>query len=205
MRLLLAFFEKNGKAIALIAGFLFSTLGVLWALLVTERLSNQIQQLTDVKSVNSTAIDRLNRLSSEYFIANQQGDLIFVLAAQADADQGLIESLIKGNMLDRATPVDNMLSELGLEKQLDYTAELDAYSQLNDAAKANLTPANFKAAKAREKDIITKGQARVPVLLQENADMDQSLNAKQAQQTRNRLFGVTMATSAARCYWRPIS
>ena len=37
----------------------------------------------------ASSIDRLNRLQSEYFIANQQGDLIFVLAAQAAADAGL--------------------------------------------------------------------------------------------------------------------
>lgn len=99
------FFARHGKVIALIAGFLFSTLGALWALLVTDNLTGQIQQLADTRSANSTAIDRLNRLQSEYFIANQQGDLIFVLAAQAAADDGLVADLIKGNMLDRATPV----------------------------------------------------------------------------------------------------
>ena len=187
------FFAKYGKAIALIAGFLFSTLGTMWALLVTEKLSNQIQQLSDIKAVNSTAIDRLNRLSSEYFIANQQGDLIFVLAAQAAADQDLVADLIKGNLLDRATPVRNMIGELALEKQLIYADEMDAYTQLNDQAHADLTAANFRAVKAKEQDIIRQGQARVPTLLNENADIDRSLNAKQAQQTRNRLFGVSMA------------
>lgn len=197
MRQWLAFFGRHGKTVALTAGFLFSTMGVLWALLVTERLSNRIQQLADIKTVNSTSVDRLNRLSSEYFIANQQSDLIFVLAAQADADQDLIENLIKGNLLDRATPVQNMLAELELEKQLDYAAEMRTYTQLNDAANANLTPANFKAVKAKEKDIVMRGQARVPVLLQENADIDRSLNAMQARQTRNRLLGVTMAIAGS--------
>ena len=187
------FFSKYGKAIALIAGFLFSTLGALWALLVTEKLSSQIQQLTNIKTVNSTAIDRLNRLSSEYFIANQQGDLIFVLAAQAEADQELVADLIKGNLLDRATPVRNMLSELALENQLQYRDDIQTYTRLSDQAHADLTPANFKAVKAREQDVIMKGQARVPVLVQENADIDRSLSAKQAQQTLNRLLGVSMA------------
>lgn len=187
------FFAKHGKVIALIAGFLFSTLGALWALLVTDSLTGQIQTLSDTRSANSTAIDRLNRLQSEYFIANQQGDLIFVLAAQAAANDGLVADLIKGNMLDRATPVRNMLGELALEHQLDYDTEMSAYTRLNDQVRANLTAPGYKAVKAKEQEIITKGQNRVPELMKQNAQIDQALNAKQAQQSRNHILGVTMA------------
>ena len=187
------FVAKHGKVIALIAGFLFSTLGALWALLMTDNLTGQIQRLSDARSANSTSIDRLNRLQSEYFIANQQGDLIFVLAAQAAANADFVADLIKGNMLDRATPVRNMLGELALENQLDYEKESAAYTGLNDEARANLTAANFRAVKAREQEIIAKGQARVPELMKQNAEIDRELNAKQAQHSRNHIRGVTMA------------
>ena len=187
------FFAKHGKVIALIAGFLFSTVGALWALLVTDNLSGQIQQLSDARSANSTSIDRLNRLSSEYFIANQQGDLIWVLAAQAAANDAVVEGLLKGNMLDRSTPVQNMLLELGLEHQLDLDSELATYKQLNDRVQANLTAPNFRAVKDKEKEIITKAQARVPELVKQNGQIDRELNAKQAQQSRNHILAVTMA------------
>lgn len=187
------FFAEHGKAIALLFGFLFSTVGALWALLVTDNLSSQIQQLADTRSANSTAIDRLNRLQSEYFIANQQGDLIFVLSAQAAANDDLVADLLKGNMLDRAAPVRNMLGELALERQLVYDSEMGAYNQLNDQVRANLTAAGFRAVKAKEQEIISKGQARVPELMKQNAEIDRTLNAKQAQQSRNHILGVTMA------------
>lgn len=80
-----------------------------------------------------------------------------------------------------------------MEHQLDYETEMAAYTQLNDQVRANLTAAGYKAVKAKEQEIIAKGQARVPELMKQNAEIDQALNAKQAQQSRNHILGVTMA------------
>ena len=63
-----------------------------------------------------------------------------------------------GNMLDRATPVRNMLGELALEHQLDYEKESAAYTGLNDEAQANLTAANFRAVKARSRRSSPRGR-----------------------------------------------
>lgn len=84
-----AFLRRRGKLLTLIVGFLFSTVGALWALLVTDRLDGQIQKLGEEKAVIARQITALNRFASEYFIANQQGDLIYMLKVQPDANQDL--------------------------------------------------------------------------------------------------------------------
>lgn len=190
---MLAKLARHGKVIALVAGFLFSAVGALWALLVTDRIGSDIQELSDRRSVNVAQIEALNRAASEYFIANQQGDLIFITARQAGADKGLAGDIYQGNMLDRETPVRNMIGELALEKQLDFQQTLGAYKQLNEETRRNLTFANFMRLKQMESEIIMAGQARVPVLLAENAAIDQRLNAKKAQQSRNKVLGVLTA------------
>jgi hypothetical protein len=46
--------------------------------------------------------------------------LIFILSQQEGARRELASLVYKGNMLDRATPVRNMIGALALAKQLDY-------------------------------------------------------------------------------------
>lgn len=58
-----AFLRSRAKVIALIAGFLFSVVGTLWALLVTDRLDGQIQQIAGTRTANAVQIDRLQRLA----------------------------------------------------------------------------------------------------------------------------------------------
>lgn len=45
-----ALFVRYGKLVALIAGFVFSAIGALWALLVTDRLDAEIQQIADTRA-----------------------------------------------------------------------------------------------------------------------------------------------------------
>lgn len=185
--------SRHGKLIALIAGFLFSTMGALWALLVIDRLDSEIRTLNDQRAVNGVQIDTLNRTAGEYFIANQQGDLIFVLAQQPGANRELTGPVYQGNMLDRSTPVFTMIGELGLEKQLDYQTVHDTYVAMNDEARANLTLANFMKLKQFEQQIISQGQARVPELLKANTELDRRLNDTKARQNRNHVLGVLTA------------
>lgn len=188
-----AFLRRRGKLLALFVGFLFSTVGALWALLVTDRLDARIQRLGEQKSVNASQITTLNRIASEYFIANQQGDLIFLLALQPGANRGLASDVYQGNMLDRATPVRNMIAELALEHQLDYRQTYDAYTRLNDQARSDLTFSNFMNVKKFESDVIMQGQNRVPDLVKANNDVDRSLLATQAAQSRNHVLAVLTA------------
>jgi hypothetical protein len=74
------FLSHRAKSISLIGGFLFATLGALWSFLVVDRLSEQAKTLADAKANVNRQIQSLNTLASEYFIVNQQGDLIFILA-----------------------------------------------------------------------------------------------------------------------------
>lgn len=190
---MLARFSQHGKVIALVAGFLFSAVGALWALLVTDRIGTDIQELSDQRSVNTAQIDALNQTASQYFVLNQQGDLIFVTANQAGSNRELVADVYQGNMLDRRTPVVNMIGVLALQNQLDFQKALDAYDRLVDDTRRNLSLANFARLKAAEADIIKAGQARVPKLVEENAEIDQQLNAKKAQQSRNHVLGVVTA------------
>lgn len=188
-----AFLRKRAKVIALVAGFLFSTLGTLWALLVTDKLDSQIQQIAGTRTANAVQIDRLQRLASEYFMSNQQGDLIFIMGLQPGADRDLAASVYQGNILDRANPVRDMIRALGEENQLDIERTYTTYRALNEQAKQNFTLENFTRLKDNEREIIMQGQARADALAKENAGLDQLLRAKQSQQSRNNVLGVLAA------------
>lgn len=90
--------------------------------------------------------------------------MIFILALQGTGRQDIAGLIYKGNMLDRATPVRNMIGALAIAKQLDYRETYDAYEKLNDETRANLSFDNFTKLKAAEQTIIAKGQERVPLL-----------------------------------------
>lgn len=188
-----AIVAQNAKLIALILGFAFATLGTLWAFTVTDNLSAEMQQLSDAKALTLAQADALNRIASEYFIANQQGDLIFITAQQNGANQEVARLIYRGNLLDRATPVRNMIGELAKQKQLDYRQTYDAYEKLNDETRANFTLSSFMQLKQVESEIIGMGQARAPALLGQGFEFDKAINAKQAEQSRNRVIGVFAA------------
>jgi hypothetical protein len=114
--------SRRAKSIGLIGGFVFATLGALWSFLVVERLSEQARELANAKADVNRQIQSLNTLAAEYFIANQQGDLIFILAQQENARRDLASLIYQGNILDRATPVRNMIGALAVARQLDYKA-----------------------------------------------------------------------------------
>ena len=184
---------RHGKLIALTAGFLFSAIGALWALLVTDRLDSQIEKLADARSTITRQVEVLNRTAGEYFIANQQGDLIFIMANQSGADKELASLVYQGNILDRATPVRNMIAELAMQNQIDFRQTYDAYMSLNEETRKNFTFANFMRLKQMEAEVVMKGQQRVPELLDINAELDRQLAATKSRQSRNHVMGVLTA------------
>jgi cell fate (sporulation/competence/biofilm development) regulator YlbF (YheA/YmcA/DUF963 family) len=58
-----------------------------------------------------------------------------------------------------------MIGALAVAKQLDFRSTYDAYERLNNETRANLSFENFTRLKQEEKNIIVKGQERVPLLL----------------------------------------
>ena len=192
-----AILARNAKVIALIAGFVFATLGTLWSLFVIDNLNAQLAQLADAQAETVANIETLNRKASDYFIANQQGDLIYIMAQRQDANQGVANDIYRGNLLDRATPVRDMIGALAQLQQLDYRQTYDAYEKLNDTARADGTYENFMRLKQREYEIIAQGQALVPKLVQQSIDLGRASAARQAEQTRNRQLGGIAAVAGS--------
>ena len=184
----LDYLTARAKPAALVTGFAFAVVGFLWSYVVTDRLGEEIRQLSNAKAELRAQMDTYNRLASDYFIANQQGDLIFMLALQGSARQELSALVYKGNLLDRATPVRNMIGALALAGQLDYRTTYDAYEKLNDETRSVLTLQNFQRLKQAESTLITQGTGRVPALLERIFQLDRSINADEAAQKRNRLL-----------------
>jgi hypothetical protein len=187
--------SRHAKSISLIGGFLFGAVGAVWSLVFVDRLGEEMRQLSDRKADLTRQMQSLNSIASDYFMANQQGDLIFILAQQGSARQDLAGLIYKGNMLDRATPVRNMIGALAIAKQLDYRQTYDAYEKLNDETRANLSFGNFTRLKQAEKDIIVKGQERIPLLLNNQFEIEKAINANEAAQKRNRLIGLVSFVS----------
>ena len=182
---------RHAKLISLIGGFVFGTMGALWSFVFVDRQNEEIKQLSNYKADLAKQLQSLNSIAYDYFIANQQGDLIYILAQQGTANQGIASLIYKTNVLDRATPVRNMLGTLAIAKLLDYRSSYDAYEKINDAARAD--PASFEKftrLKQVEKNIIAAGQERVPLLLNEMYKTDKAINASEAVQKRNRAIGL---------------
>ena len=165
-------------------------IGAVWSFVAVDRLGEEMRHLSDAKADLARQMQTLNSIASEYFMANQQGDLIFILAQQANARQDVAGLIYKGNMLDRATPVRNMIGALAIARQLDYRQSYSAYEKLNDEARANLSFENWTKLKKAEQAIIAKGQERVPLLLNEGFQIEKAVNANEAAQKKNRLIGL---------------
>ena len=194
---MLKLLSRYAKSIALIAGFIFGVIGSLWSFVVVDRLGEEQRQLSNVKADVTRQIQSLNSTASDYFVANQQGDLIFILAQQDSARRDVAGLVYKANLLDRATPVRNMIGALVLAKQLDYRQTYDAYEKLNDETRANFTADNYFKLKEVEKDLIAKGQARVSALLDNQAVIDNAINANEAAQNQNRILGLITSNLGA--------
>jgi hypothetical protein len=128
---------RYAKPFVIVVGFVSSLLGSLGAFLLIGALNDQLKEASDRSHGARQEIDRLGSLASEYFVANQQGDLIYLLGLQGNARPELARLIYQGNILDRATPVRNLLGSLALAKVLDYRATYDAYEKLSDAARAS--------------------------------------------------------------------
>ena len=182
---------RYARSLSVAGGFLFGMAGAGWSFAFDDRLRTEMAGLSDAKDDLTGQVRTLSAIASEYFIANQQGDLIFLTANQDRAQRDIAELIYKGNLLDRATPVRNMIGALAIAKQLDYRQTYDSYVKLNDKARENLSAENFFRLKTAEREIITKGQDRVPILMNVLFGLEKSISANGPQQ-RNRLVGADL-------------
>jgi hypothetical protein len=181
---------RHTRAFSVVGGFLFGMAGAGWSFVFDDRLGAEMKRLSDLRNDLATQVETLNEIASDYFIANQQGDLIFLTAHRDDARQDLAELIYKGNLLDRATPVRNMIGALAIAGQLDYRKTYDAYEALNDKAREKLSAENFFRLKQAEREIITRGQQRVPVVMNALFATDKTISASERTQERYRVVGL---------------
>ena len=173
----------------MVGGIALTILSAAWSFFFASKLSGEIKQMTDFKADLTRQAETINLNAYSYFIANQQGDLIFILAQQGNARKDIVSLIYKGNMLDRATPVRNMIGALAIAKQLSYRQTYDAYEKLNDEARTNLTFENFTKLKRVEKTLIEQGQERVPLLLNILYNTDRAISANEAKQKMYGMIG----------------
>ena len=183
------FWYRYGKAVSLIGGFASTLVGIAWSFLVASGLDSRSRGLVEHRADLIRQIDHLRAASSEYFLANQQGDMMFILAQQDNARAEIAAQMHRANLLDRATPVRNMIAELALARELDYRQTYDAYEKQNDQLRAEFTLPNFQRLKQTEKEIIVQGQARAGKLVGEVLATERDLAANDAKQKRGRLIG----------------
>ena len=106
----------NAKHAPILLGFLTSVLGTVGSSFFIEGLNKEIGRLTDQRNESSREIELIQAASSEYFLSSQQGDLVYALSLQATARQDIVGLLYKGNLLDRATPIRNLIGSLAIAK-----------------------------------------------------------------------------------------
>jgi hypothetical protein len=184
---------RLSRLVTLIGGSISAVIGILWSLIYVDRLTDEAHALADMRDEIGKRIQTIQAAASDYFMANQQGDLVFILAQQGNARQDLAALIYKGNMLDRETPVRTMIGALAMARQLDYRQTYDAFEQLNEAARQNLTADTFFAVKRREKEIVSQGQDLAGTLLGQQFEIHKAINANDAAQHRARVIGAVFS------------
>lgn len=81
-----------------------------------------------------------------------------------------------------------MIGALAVAGQLDYRSTYNAYERLNDETRANFSFESFTRLKQEEKNIIVKGQERVPLLLDQLFEIEREISANEAAQKKQRIF-----------------
>ena len=69
--------------------------------------------MSGYRAILTHQIERLNTLSSEYFLANQQGDMIFILSLQDNARADVAALVHKANILGPCDPYPQYARRIG--------------------------------------------------------------------------------------------
>lgn len=186
------FISQHSKSVALVTGFAFAVAGATWSFAVGDDLSSEAKRLTNQKAVLQQRIDRVSTAAHDYFVVNQQGDLIY-LEGLSTQQLELAAMIFRGNLIDRATPVRNMIGALALAGQLNYGEVYPAYERLNAAVRSTFNSEAYFALKEGEKFLIQQGEAYVPEALKQIAATDAQLAENAQKQKMNRI--ITQAAS----------
>jgi hypothetical protein len=183
------------RVLILVLGFVLGLVGTLGSFFFIDTLNDDVEDLNNQRNAATQEIDHLGRLALDYFIANQQGDLIFALALQESTNPEILSLIFQGNMLDRAQPVRNVIGALATAGLLDYTATYGEYEALNDVARESGAFDDYVAVKAFEQAIVEQAQARVAELQLSLEPLQSDLSAAESR-LRNRQQFMILLTSA---------
>jgi hypothetical protein len=189
--------DRGVRRAVIVFGFVSSLTGTLGSFLLIESLGDDLKALVDRKSAAAREIEKLGALTGNYFIANQQGDLIYLLGAQEGARQEVARLIYQGNLLDRAEPVRNVIAALALSGLIDYRKTYAAYETLNDAARQSHALTDFVAVKAYERQVVEQAQKRVAHLQLGQAPLQQQISATEAHLATRRQLLIAFSSFGA--------
>ena len=172
---------RISKTASIVTGFLSSLAGTLGSFLFVNGLSTDLQMVRDQRAVMVAQVESLTNVQLQYYMANQQGDMIFALVhnpAQARSDVAAL--LFGGNVLDRATPMRNLIGALALAGKLDYAKTYAGYVQVNQQARDTGAMADYQKLKLLEQGALELGTAHIATLHQQIATADQNVAAIEA-------------------------
>jgi hypothetical protein len=183
---MLKYVKRRAKPAGVICGFFFGSIGALWSYWFVDSAAEEMARLSRSIATAQAEVTAIGSAESDYFIANGQSDLIFVLAQQPDARREIVGKIYAGNMYDRATPIRNVIGVLAIAKLLDYRQTYDAYEALNDVARQDAALASFVKLKEFERAIVQMAQQHVAELQQRIVRDTQALREiEQAQRSRS--------------------
>jgi hypothetical protein len=189
--------KGNAKTISVILGFASTFVGTIWSFLVADRLSKEMSDLTDKKASIISDIGKMEAAASQYFVMNQQGDLIFILGHQPNVDTELAVTMYRGNLLDREVPIRNMIATLAIAHEADYRAQSDEYLALEKTTADKLSLTNYEDLKKLEKDIVERGQKLVDQRQKQFFEVSGQINSNEAKQTVAKIVGLVFTIFGA--------
>ncbi len=187
---MLQYVRRRAKPAGVICGFFFGSIGALWSFWFVDSAAEEMAALSRAIATAQAEVTAIGSAESDYFIANSQSDLIFVLAQQPDAKIEIVSKIYSGNLYDRATPIRNVIGVLAIAKLLDYRQTYDAYETLNDTARRDAAFASFQQLKEFERVIVQMAQQRVADLQQRILRDTEKLRAVEQEQRARSAIGV---------------
>lgn len=160
------------KRLSILVGALMAVIGSAGQFFFVENLSTQSTELAGKIAAGRANAESLKSAQLQYFIAFQQGSVLFAMEPGGmTKDKQLLGNLYQLNLISRATPLRTMLGEMAIAGVLDYRKTYDAYSAVNEKARAEFTWENYAALNALERDILDRALTRQHALETTALDM----------------------------------
>jgi hypothetical protein len=106
-------------------------------------------------------------------------------------------SIRKGNLLDRAEPVRNVIAALALNRLLDYQKTYGEYERLVEAAQKDTNFKAFMAVKLFERQVVEQAQDRVTALQTAMPTLQQQISRAEAQLRARQVFLIAFSSVGA--------